>query len=58
MKKLDLVKNLEENKNLVLSSCKAMTDEQFFADKGEKWTNAGHIEHLINSIKPLNQLFI
>jgi hypothetical protein len=58
MKKLDLIKNLEANKNLVLSSCKTMTDEQFFADKGDKWTNAGHIEHLINSIKPLNQLFI
>ena len=58
MKKPDLIKNLDANKDLVLITCEAMTDNHFFAEKGEKWSNAGHIEHLINSIKPLNQLFI
>ncbi len=58
MDKLTLIKNLKANKKIVLDTLSFMTEAQLNESKGEKWTNAGHIEHLIKSIRPLNTIFL
>jgi DinB superfamily len=58
MDKSTLISQLLRNKEKVVNSITKMTEEALFKSKNEKWTNAGHVEHLINSIKPLNLLFM
>jgi DinB superfamily len=58
MKKLDLISKLHANKAKVLKTISEMNEADFHEEKDEKWSNAGHIEHLINSIKPLNVINI
>lgn len=58
MQKVELLKEIIAKKKLMLEALKNWDEKEFNVSKDGKWTPAGHIEHLINSIKPLNQLFI
>jgi hypothetical protein len=57
MRKEEITAKLIENKNTILEIVKQSTEEVFNISKNGKWSQAGHIEHLIKSTSPLNQLF-
>lgn len=58
MQKVELLKEIAAKKKLVMEGLQNIEETEFNVSKNEKWSQAGHIEHLINSIKPLNQLFL
>jgi DinB superfamily len=59
MEKLKLIKNIREASLLLENTIKEnITEADFNSPIDGKWSAAGHIQHLINSIKPLNQVFL
>ncbi|MES2794838.1 MAG: DinB family protein [Bacteroidota bacterium] len=57
MNKQEILDQLKIQKERVLEILQNSDETKFYQPKGEKWSQAEHIEHLINSIKPLNLLF-
>ena len=57
MNKQEIQAKLLLQKERILEILKNSDEATFHQPKGEKWSQAAHIEHLINSIKPLNLLF-
>jgi hypothetical protein len=58
MKKEEITQLLLDNKNAVLQKIELGNREDFYQSKNEKWSQAEHLEHLVKSIKPINQLFL
>ncbi len=58
MDKAKLISEILAKKKLALEACQNFNEAGFKTSINGKWAASGHIEHLINSIKPLNQLFI
>lgn len=58
MKKQELIEKLREAQQNLLKVVENIDIENFNLKKNDKWSPAEHIGHLINSVKPLNKVFI
>ena len=58
MDKGQLIENLKKVQHELADTLTQTSAKVWNEDKGEKWNTAAHAEHLLNSIKPLNQAFI
>ncbi len=57
MKKNEIINLIENNVNAILLKSETLENTIFNLEKEGKWSPNGHIEHLIYSVKPINQLF-
>jgi len=55
MQKQQIIDALRNNHELFISYLAQLNNQDFVAERNEKWTAAQQLEHIIRSVKPLNQ---
>ena len=55
MTKPEIIELLQANHQLFLNKLAQLSDEDFVAERNGKWTAGQHLDHIIRSVKPLNQ---
>jgi DinB superfamily len=55
MNKPEIIAALRENHKVFINYMAQLSNEDFVAERNGKWTAGQHVDHIIRSIKPLNQ---